>query len=172
MVNRKQLPRLVLDLATACLLLVALAYYWLDNLVHEWIGTGVFVLLIAHNLLNRHWYGTLPRKRREAPGVVDITLTMALLASVLVLLLTSLLISRSVFSFLPLDGGFTAAQIHAAAAYWLMVLAGIHIGLRWQRVLQAFRGTTSRPARSRSARHCGLAFQQYRRPSSAPDDAV
>lgn len=45
--------RLLLDFTAAGLLLAALAYWWLDNTSHELIGTGMFILLLSHNVFNR-----------------------------------------------------------------------------------------------------------------------
>ncbi len=131
----------MLDGVAAGLLFVALAYYWLSNTAHEWTGTGLFALLIAHNVFNRRWYSPLPQTRREPRSVIDITLTLSLLAAMLALLVTSIMISRTVFSFLHIGAGFTARQIHMLAAYWILVFVGLHLGLRWGVVMNAMRNT-------------------------------
>lgn len=136
--NKTFLLRLVLDAVAAGLLLAALAYYWLDNTAHELIGTGMFLLLIVHNIFNRRWYSAIP-KARAPRRLIDVVLTLALLAAMGVLLATSVMISRTVFSFLQLGGGFTARQVHLFAAYWSLAFVAIHLGLRWQRVMHAMR---------------------------------
>lgn len=142
------LGRLVLDGTSAALLLVALAYYWLDNTAHEWIGTALFGLIALHNVFNRRWYAHLPRRRREAPSLLDMVLTFALLIAMLVLLITSVVVSQTVFGFLQIDDSFTARQIHAFAAYWATVFMAIHIGIRWGRVMNAMRGALGLSAAS------------------------
>ncbi len=126
-----------MDTTTAGLLLVALAYYWLDNQTHEWIGVGVFLLIVLHNAFNRHWYGALHRKRREASSIFDTVMTFFLLLTMLTLLVTSVIVSQTVFGFLAIDDGFSTRQIHALSAYWAVVLVAIHIGIRWHRVMNA-----------------------------------
>jgi hypothetical protein len=138
-IRKTFLLRLLLDGIAAGLLLLALAYYWLDNAAHEWIGTGIFLLIGVHNVFNRRWYGAIAKARCEARGLIDMVLTLCLLAAMLALLLSSLLISRTVFGFLQLDGGFTVRQIHLFVAYWSLILVAIHLGLRWQRVMHAMR---------------------------------
>ncbi len=142
------LGRLVLDGTSAALLLVALAYYWLDNTAHEWIGTALFGLIALHNVFNRRWYGHLPRRRYEAPSLLDVVLTFALLIAMLVLLITSVVVSQTVFGFLQIDDSFTARQIHAFAAYWATVFMAIHIGIRWGRVMNVMRGALGLSAAS------------------------
>jgi hypothetical protein len=141
-ISKSFMLRLVLDGVVAGLLFVALAYYWLSNTAHEWIGTIIFALLIVHNVFNRRWYGALPKlakTRREPRSLIDTTLTLSLLAAMLALMVTSLMISRTVFSFLHIGAGFTARQIHILAAYWALVFVGIHLGLRWVTVMNALR---------------------------------
>ncbi|BDT66668.1 hypothetical protein os1_08310 [Comamonadaceae bacterium OS-1] len=133
------LGRLALDAVAVGLLLVALAYYWLENAAHEWIGTGIFGLVIAHNVFNRRWWGGLTTPRRTAHGLLDRALTVGLLALVLALLLSSLMISQTVFGFLQWGGGVSARQVHSWAAYGVVVCVAVHLGFRWQRVMATAR---------------------------------
>jgi hypothetical protein len=130
-VSRLFLSRLWLDGLTAALLLLGFAYWWLGNAVHELAGTAMFLLLIAHNLFNRRWWGGIARTRREPRSLFNVGITFALLTTMLALLVTSVLISHALSSFLPPWGGFTVRQIHTLAAYWALVIVAIHLGLRW-----------------------------------------
>ena len=129
------LLRLALDFLAAGLLLAALAYNWLGNLAHEVIGTSMFLLLISHNVFNRRWYGTIARGRREARTLITKVANLSLLASMLTLLVTSLIISQDVFSFLPLTSSVSARQIHTTAGYLALLLASIHLGLHWAMIM-------------------------------------
>jgi hypothetical protein len=110
---------------------LALAYYWQGNLFHELVGTGMFLLVVVHNAFNRRWYGTIAKRQ----GLVNIAITLLLLAAMLVLLITSGLISESLFRFLGLDGGFTARQIHSLAGYLVLIIVSLHLGLRWPMIM-------------------------------------
>ena len=72
------LLRLAFDFVAASLLLIGLAYYWLDNTIHELVGTGMFLLVIVHNVLNRRWYCRVARTRRQARGLINTGVTMLL----------------------------------------------------------------------------------------------
>lgn len=132
--------RLILDLAAVCLLLVALAYGWLGNLAHEVIGMAMFALLITHNIFNRRWYGTIPRRTRAPRTLITRVINLSLLVTMLTLLVTSLLISRDVFAFLPLTSTFTARQIHTLVGYLALIIAGAHLGLHWTMLMGYVRG--------------------------------
>ncbi len=129
--NSVFLLRLVLDCIAAGLLLFAFAYFWQGNPSHEWAGMGMFLLLIVHNVFHRRWFAALSQKPRVRRGKFNIALTFVLLAGMLALLGTSVVISETLFASLRLDDDFRVRQIHAGIAYWLLVVAAIHLGLRW-----------------------------------------
>jgi hypothetical protein len=127
--------RLFLDFLAACLLLAALAYDWLGNAAHEVIGTVMFLLLIAHGIFNRRWYGTIAKGWREPRRAVTKTITVSLLMIMLALVVTSVIISQKVFSFLPMASTPTSRQIHALVAYLVLLAVGAHLGLHWSMIL-------------------------------------
>jgi len=49
----------------------------------------------------------------------------------LTLVVTSIIISRSLFSFLPIANSFGVCQLYAQAAYWALVIVAVHVGMRW-----------------------------------------
>lgn len=132
--NRTLALRLAMDLTALALFFLALAYYWLDNAAHEIMGTAMFVLLVAHNTLNRRWYRGLPR-RQEPRRTMDKVLVLCLLAAMGTLLVTSVMISQTVFVAVASPDAFTARRIHVLAAYWALLLVAIHVGIRWRVVL-------------------------------------
>lgn len=138
--NHIFLLRLALDGLALCLLLVGLAYWWLGNLVHELVGTGMFLLLIVHNVFNRRWYGTISKARREPRVRLNTWLTLALALVMLTLLITSVLISKALSGIMSPFAGFTVRQIHTVAAYWVLVIVSIHLGFRWALIMGVTRG--------------------------------
>ncbi|GEM_PF-5596593 len=149
--TRTFLLRLVCDFIAIGLLMVGLAYYWLGNLAHELAGTGMFLLIIVHNLFNRRWYKTLAPGRPRAGGLINGATIVLLAAAMLVLLLTSLMISRSMFTFLPFSGGFSTRQIHILVAWWALIIVSLHLGMRWAMLMNLARHLCQihRPARYR-----------------------
>lgn len=130
--------RLCMDASATALLLLCMAYWWLDNATHEWAGAAMFGLLLAHNLLNRRWYADLPR-RQNLRSTLDKVLVLSLLAAMATLLVTSVLISQTVFAAIAPADAFIARRVHLAAAYWALIIVALHIGMRWRMVLTALR---------------------------------
>lgn len=134
--------RLVIDLVAAGLLLFCFTYWWLGNLAHEVAGTAMFLLLIARNVFNRRWYGAIPKVRRQARSLSNIVVTSLLVLAMLALLVTSVLISNRLSGFMSAYAGSTARQIHTLAAYWVLVIVSVHLGLRWPMLMDVARKLT------------------------------
>lgn len=72
---------------------------------------------------------------RGRPSLVTIASNISIALAMAALLVTSVLLSRTVFVFLPVSGGPTAREIHILAAYWAFILAAIHLGLHWSMIM-------------------------------------
>ena len=140
--------RLFLDFLAVALIIACLAYWWLDNLSHEILGTALFALVIGHNVFNRRWFGNVRKGRRDTVRLFNIFTIVCLAVAMLVMLVTSLLISRDLFSFMALDGAFAVREIHMFAGYWTLFFIAIHLGTRWTVVMNTARATLGIAARS------------------------
>jgi hypothetical protein len=129
------LTRLALPTAMAIFLLLSLAYWWLDNLPHEIFGTLLFALLGWHIAVNRTWFKKLFSGQYDARRIITLVLHLLLIGNMAVLLVTSVIISKSVFASLPIPDSVPLRDIHWFSAYWVMVIVGTHIGLHWVRVM-------------------------------------
>lgn len=136
---KSPLARLILDGSATLLLMLTLAYWWLGNLTHELAGMALFVLLGRHLINNGHWWRALRAGRYDLRRRIGVVLTMLLGMMMAVLLATSFAISRSLFAWLPLPDSFAVSEIHMFAAYWVMVIVGLHIGLNWSLVTRLLR---------------------------------
>lgn len=136
------LSRLVFDLIAAGLLLFSLSYWWLGNVAHEVAGTAMFLLLIVHNVFNRRWYSTIAKSAREPRSLFNIVVTFLLMLAMLALLVTSVLISNALSGVMSPYAGFTVRQIHTLAAYWVLVIVSVHLGLRWPIIMGVARKLT------------------------------
>jgi len=129
------LARIALACAMAGALLIALAYWWFDNLPHELIGSLMFTLLGWHLWTNRRWFTRIATGKYDLSRTIVLLLHFALLASMVALFVTSIVISKAVFSLLPFPERIYLSDVHWFAAYWTVVLIGIHLGLHWRRVM-------------------------------------
>ena len=56
---------------------------------------------------------------------------MSLIASAVLVFATGLMHSKYILGFLEISGDMAVRQIHSTAAYWMLVLASVHLGLHW-----------------------------------------
>lgn len=159
------LNRLLLPAGMMAFLVLSLAYWWLENLPHEIFGTATFLALGWHLVVNRYWFSHLWRGRYDVRRVVVVTLHAALILNMLVLLATSIVISKSLFAALPIPDSIYLREVHWFSAYWVMMIIGIHIGLHWTRVIAlcqtALRLSSASMARTIVLRLTTLAFAVF-----------
>jgi hypothetical protein len=57
-------------------------------------------------------------------------------------MVSSVPISREVFTFIPLNNDMVFMQIHVLTSYWGFILMAIHIGMSWAMIINAMRKMT------------------------------
>lgn len=144
--------RVALDFAAVALIIACLAYWWLDNLSHELFGTALFALVIIHNVFNRRWFKTIGKRQRDPLRLFNLATIVCLATGMTIMLATSLLISRDLFSFASLKGAFAVREIHMFAAYWVLLILAIHLGTRWRVVMNIVGGPFAALQKGRAGR--------------------
>jgi cytochrome b561 len=131
--------RLIIDLVMTILILFALAYRITGDVAHEWIGISVAVLFIVHNALNWRWYKNLFKGKYAVHRSANTAVNFILLITMTTLIISGMLISRTILAFLNLPGGMETRQIHTTAAYWGLIIIAVHIGMHGEMIVNAFR---------------------------------
>ncbi len=128
----KMMLKIGIDLAMAVLLLCQMAYMLIGEIEHEWTGTAMFVFFILHHVLNWRWYVNLTKGRYTIARIFQVFVDFLILFCMLSLMISGIIMSREVFSWLPIDGSMAFARIlHMLASYWGFILMSIHLGLHW-----------------------------------------
>lgn len=126
----------MLDVLMTIALLFLMGYQFWGESVHEWIGAGMFVLFIAHQVCNLNWYKNLLRGRYTPVRILQCMINILTLAAMLALMYSGITMSRHVFAFLPIRGGMALARrLHILGSYWGYVLMSLHLGMHWGMVL-------------------------------------
>ena len=130
--NGRRAMKIAVDVAMSVVLVATMSTALVQEVPHEWLGIATFVLMGTHIVLNRAWLvATLQgRGRFGALRVVQAVTMLALVACIVGQIVSSLILSRYVFGFLPaLPGAAWARRVHMACAYWSFVFAFVHAGL-------------------------------------------
>lgn len=128
----------IMDCLMAVLLPLLMAYSLVGEAVHEWLGIAMLLLFLGHHALNWRWYRSLPRGKWSPARVLQTAVNAALLLVMAGLAVSGIIMSRYVFSFLPVQGGRSFARtLHMLSAYWGFCAMSLHLGLHWGMVLAA-----------------------------------
>ncbi len=127
--RRSEIERII-DIAMTVLLLCLMAYQVTGEMAHEWIGMGMTVLIIIHQILNRKWYGALFKGKYRPYRILSTTLNILLLLSFLLTAFCGMSMSGYAVPFLygmaPVS---FVRRTHLSMSHWSFVLMGLHLGM-------------------------------------------
>ena len=146
--NPKMIAKIGVDIGMTVALLFLMTYEMIGQSLHEWLGIGMFLLFVIHHVLNRRWFGVLLKGKYTPFRIWQTVLVVSVFFSMLGSMVSGVIISRSVLSFLPIHGGSSFGRnLHMLSAYWGFVLMSLHLGLHWNMMLgamgKAIKGTST-----------------------------
>ena len=120
----------IVDVCMTVLLLCLMAYQVTGEVLHEWIGIGMTVFVIIHQILNRKWYGAIFKGKYNAYRIISTVINVMLLLSFALTAFCGMSMSGHAVPFLY---GMTkvsfARRMHLSMSHWAFVLMGLHLGM-------------------------------------------
>lgn len=124
-----QKTKLFLDVAMAAVFLLLLNLEITDVLIHEILGILVFVMFIAHVILNRKWivgiyknFSTGAKTKAKIAWILDMLIAIFSLLAIV----SGVLISIELFPFLALADPSFMISVHIVVSYIAFALLVIH----------------------------------------------
>lgn len=140
--NARRTVKLAVDVLMTIALLVLSGYQFWGEATHEWAGIGIFILFIAHHILNLKWHKNIFKGKYTALRMTILCIDLIVLLAMIAQMYSGIVISRYVFDFLPINGGLAfARKLHILGAYWGFILMSLHIGLHWNMVIGIMKKT-------------------------------
>ncbi|HIU30584.1 MAG TPA: DUF4405 domain-containing protein [Candidatus Caccousia avistercoris] len=128
----KAIIKIVIDVLMTLGLLFLMGYQFWGDAAHEWAGAGMFLLFILHHVLNGNWYKSLFKGRYTPSRIFQVVVDLLVFLAMIGLMVSGIMLSNHVFSFLNIHGGMSFARLlHMAASHWGLVLMALHLGLHW-----------------------------------------
>ena len=128
--------KIAVDAAMSVSMLLLMAYGLVGEAAHEWIGMGMFVLFVMHHVLNRRWIRAVPYGHYTPLRIVQTVLAGLIFLCMIGSMVSGIVLSRHVFSFLPRHGGYElAGKLHILCAFWGFMLMSLHLGMHWNILL-------------------------------------
>lgn len=139
--------RLLLDVVMIPLFLLLMADRYTGNAVHEWLGLVWLFLLFFHVRLNRGWYNMVFRGGFLLAYPAKALVNIAIIFFVAGVAASAIPLSKTLF--MGGGGGLFARSVHIFFAHWCFLLAAVHLGLYWKRLLAPVRNLPFLQARRR-----------------------
>ena len=137
--TKTQRLRMTIDITMTILSIILMGgnYLFPADLVHEILGIGLFVLWALHIILNRRWYGAIFRGNYNPYRVMQTIINCCILICTIFLMISGIILSNHIFTFLNIQGGLGFARIaHLLASHWYYLFMSLHIGLHVGRLFQ------------------------------------
>ena len=128
--------KICVDVTMTAALYACMAYMLVCEEAHEWIGSGLALLFVLHNALNRKWYAALLTGRYTPLRAFQTAVNLLCLASMAAAAVSGAAMSRYLYDIPFLSGGASLARtVHMLAAYWGYCFISLHLGLHWSMML-------------------------------------
>ena len=120
----------IVDAAMTVLLMCLMAYQVTGEAAHEWIGMGMTLIVIVHQILNRKWYGALFKGKYNPYRILSTVLNILLLFCIALTAFCGMSMSGYAVPFLygmaPVS---FVRRMHLSMSHWSFVLMGLHLGM-------------------------------------------
>ena len=128
--------KICVDITMTAALYACMAYMLIGEEAHEWIGSGLALLFVLHNALNRKWYAALLTGRYTPLRAFQTSVNLLCLASMAAAAVSGAAMSRYLYDIPFLSGGASLARtVHMLSAYWGYCFISLHLGLHWSMML-------------------------------------
>ena len=132
----KMILKVCIDIGMTVALLALLTSELVGQAAHEWLGIGMFILFVTHHILNRKWSGNLLRGHYTPMRIWQTWLVILALLCMAGSMVSGVILSRHVLSFLPISSGRSFARsLHMVSAYWGFVWMSLHLGFHWSMMM-------------------------------------
>lgn len=127
--------RILIDILMTIFFIILMGYFITGNEVHEILGTITFVLFIVHNILNIKWYKSIFKGKHNFQRTFHIITNILLLIAMLGMMISGIMISSNVFSFLNIKTTMFGRRLHMLSTSWGFILMAIHMGLHLNSIM-------------------------------------
>lgn len=124
------MTRRIVDVCMSVLLLLLMAYQVTGEVVHEWTGIAMTVLVIIHQVLNRRWYKAIFKGKYNPYRTITTAVNILVLLSFVITALSGMSMSGHAVPFMyGMAPASLARKMHLAMSHWSFALMGLHLGL-------------------------------------------
>lgn len=130
--TKTQRLRMPIDIGMTLLSIILMGgnYFFPADIVHEILGVALLLLWAVHIALNRRWYSAIFKGKYNPYRVMQTVVNCGILICALFLMISGIILSNHVFTFLNIQAGLGFARVaHLLASHWYYLFMSLHIGL-------------------------------------------
>lgn len=130
--NKLHKIRMPVDITMTILSIILMGgnYLFPADIIHEILGAGLFILWGVHITLNRRWYSAIFKGKYNPYRVMQTFINCGILICTIFLMISGIILSNHLFTFLNIQGGLGFARIaHLLASHWYYLFMSMHIGM-------------------------------------------
>ena len=121
--------KIVIDILMYFIFVILMGHHITENSIHEIFETILFILFIVHHILNYRYYKTIFKGKYNFKRVFLLIIDLLLLISMIGMMISGVIISSDVFSFLNIQTTIFGRQLHMVSTSLAFVIMSIHLGL-------------------------------------------
>ena len=121
--------KIVIDILMYLIFVILMGHHITENLIHEILGIILFILFIVHHILNYRYYKTIFKGKYNFKRVFLLIIDLLLLISMIGMMISGVIISSDVFTFLNIPTTIFGRQLHMLSTSLAFVIMSIHLGL-------------------------------------------
>ena len=121
--------KIAIDILMYFIFVILMGHHITENLIHEILGTILFILFIVHHILNDRYYKTIFKGKYNFKRVFLLIIDLLLLISMIGMMISGVIISSDVFTFLNIPTTIFGRQLHMVSTSLAFVIMSIHLGL-------------------------------------------
>lgn len=134
--NIKIKIKISIDLVMSVCLLLLVSYSLIGEELHEWIGSGMFLLVIFHQILNLNFYKNLFHGKYTFYRIIQVFLVVLILSFMMASMTSGIILSRYLYTWIDFHkGAGVARSVHMVAGYGGFILMPVHLGFHWSTIL-------------------------------------
>ncbi|MBO4591266.1 MAG: hypothetical protein J5684_01730 [Eubacterium sp.] len=139
-IEKKNMIRKCMDVCMTIIMIALMAYQVTGEVLHEWGGMIMTILVIVHQIFNRKWYSALFIGKYNLYRIITTCINLLLLTALVITAFCGMSMSGYAVPFLYGMAPVTfVRRFHLSMSHWSFVLMGLHLGLHIPAITSRFK---------------------------------
>ncbi|KEA51075.1 membrane protein [Mangrovibacter sp. MFB070] len=131
--------QVVQDVVLLVMLLTLMGFHLWGEVIHEWLGVTILLLVMLHNALNLHWFSALTQGEYSLFRILKTGVNLVTVIVFVTAIISGLVLSRHVIpDWVFHSNTDLARKVHMTSVHWGQIIIGVHLGMHWKMLAKYF----------------------------------